>query len=150
MNNFSIIEISHFFMCDFCLKETLEILHQINWMVIFSLVNESCLTLCNPTNWNPPRFLSPQDFPGKNTGVGWHFLLQGVFPTQLLNLHLLHWQVDSLPQSHQGSLLNLAGKHKTHTLISYLPTTYAASVQATPIPISNYDYTLVMDMSSNK
>ena len=76
-----------------------------------------------PDKLEPTRFLSPQDFPGKNTGVGWHFLLQGVFLTQILNLHLLHWQVHSLPQSHQGSLLNLAGKHKTHTLISYLPTT---------------------------
>ena len=29
------------------------------------------------------------DFPGKNTGVGCHFLLQGIFPTQGLNLSLL-------------------------------------------------------------
>ena len=45
------------------------------------------------------------DFPGKNTGVGCHFLLQGVFPTQGSNPHLLcllHWQVDSLPLSHLG------------------------------------------------
>ena len=32
-----------------------------------------------------------------------HFLLQGIFPTQGLNLRLLHWQADSLPLSHQGS-----------------------------------------------
>ena len=30
-------------------------------------------------------------------------LLQGIFPTQGWNLHLLHWQADSLPLSHQGS-----------------------------------------------
>ena len=41
--------------------------------------------------------------PGKNTGVGCHTLLQGIFPTQRSNLCLLHWQVDSLPLSHQGS-----------------------------------------------
>ena len=29
-------------------------------------------------------------FPGKNTGVGCHFLVQGIFPTQGLNLDLLH------------------------------------------------------------
>ena len=46
------------------------------------------------------RFLFPWDFPGKNTAVGRHFLLQGIFPTQGLNLHLLQWQVDSLPLSH--------------------------------------------------
>ena len=37
---------------------------------------------------------------GKNTGVGCHFLLQGIFLTQRLNsclLHLLNWQADSLP-----------------------------------------------------
>ena len=32
-------------------------------------------------------------FPGKNTGVGCHFLLHGIFLTQGLNLGLLHWQV---------------------------------------------------------
>ena len=34
---------------------------------------------------------------GKNTGAGFHFLLQGIFLTQGSNLHLLLWQVDSLP-----------------------------------------------------
>ena len=40
---------------------------------------------------------------GKNTGEGCHFLLQRIFPTQGSNPLLLHWQVDSLPLSHQGS-----------------------------------------------
>ena len=43
------------------------------------------------------------DSPGKNTGVGCHALLQGIFPTQGLKLHLLHGQVHSLPLSHLGS-----------------------------------------------
>ena len=40
------------------------------------------------------------DSPGKNTGVGCHTLLQGIFPTQGLNLHLLHllyWQAGPFP-----------------------------------------------------
>ena len=40
------------------------------------------------------------DPPGKNTGVGFHALLQGIFPTQGSNpclLRLLHWQTGSLP-----------------------------------------------------
>ena len=48
----------------------------------------------------PRRLLCPWDFPSKNTGVGCHFHLQGIFPTQGLNpclLHLMHWQVGSLP-----------------------------------------------------
>ena len=35
--------------------------------------------------------------PGNNTGPGCHFLLQGIFPSQGLNLRLLHWQAGSLP-----------------------------------------------------
>ena len=42
------------------------------------------------------------DFPGKNTGVGCPFLLQGIFLTQGLNLRLLHWQVNSVTrEAHQ-------------------------------------------------
>ena len=48
----------------------------------------------------PARFLCPWDFAGKNTGVGCHALLQGIFPTQELSprlLCLLRWQAGSLP-----------------------------------------------------
>ena len=51
----------------------------------------------------PARLLCPWDFPGKNIAVGYHFLLQGIFLTQGLNTHLLHWQGESLPLCHQGS-----------------------------------------------
>ena len=52
------------------------------------------------------------DFPDKNSGVGYCFLLQGIFPTQGSNpclLRLLHCQADSLPLSHQGSWAPLVG-----------------------------------------
>ena len=48
-----------------------------------------------PHGLYPTRLLCQWNFPGKNTGVGCHFLLQGIFPTQGSNLgllHLLHWQ----------------------------------------------------------
>ena len=51
----------------------------------------------------PARLLCPWNFPGKNTGVGCHFLLQGLFLTHGSNLHflhLVHWQVNSLPQQY--------------------------------------------------
>ena len=38
----------------------------------------------------------PWDFPGKNTRVGCHFLLQGNVQTPGSNLRSLHWQADSL------------------------------------------------------
>ena len=41
------------------------------------------------------RLLCPWEFPGKNTGVGCHFLLQGIFPTQGWNPCLFHCQADS-------------------------------------------------------
>ena len=38
---------------------------------------QSCLTLCDPIDiWQPTRLPRPWDSPGKNTGVGCHFLLQ--------------------------------------------------------------------------
>ena len=59
-----------------------------------------CPTL-QPYGLEPARLLYPWYSPGKNTGVGCHFLLQGIiFPTQGLKLHflcLLHWQAGSLP-----------------------------------------------------
>ena len=51
----------------------------------------------------PTRLLCAWEFSGKNTGLGCHFLLQGIFPTQGLNLRLLHWQADILPLSYLGS-----------------------------------------------
>ena len=60
----------------------------------------SCVQLiANP--W-PVAHQAPlyRDSPGKNTGVGCHALLQGIFPTQGSNpclLGLLHWQAGSLP-----------------------------------------------------
>ena len=40
----------------------------------------------------PARLLCRWSSPGKNTGVGCHFLLQGTFPSQRSNLGLLHWR----------------------------------------------------------
>ena len=53
------------------------------------------------------RLLCPWDSPGKNTGAGCQFLLQGTFPTQGWNPHvlnLLHSKVNSLPFCHLGNL----------------------------------------------
>ena len=58
-----------------------------------------------PYELQPARLLGTWDSPGKNTGVGCQSLLQGIFPTQGLNLwllHLPHWQVGSLPLAPPG------------------------------------------------
>ena len=54
------------------------------------LVAQSCLTLCDPVDYSLPGSSVHRDSPGKNTGVGFHTLLRGIFPTQGLNLGLLH------------------------------------------------------------
>ena len=42
----------------------------------------SCLTLCNPMKYNPPRLFCQLDYPIKNTGVGYQFPLSGALPDQ--------------------------------------------------------------------
>ena len=58
-----------------------------------------------PHGMQRARLVHPWDFPGKNTGVGCHCLLQRIFSTQGSNPHLLHWKVDSFLLSHQRSPL---------------------------------------------
>ena len=60
-----------------------------------SEIAQSYLTLCDSMNDSLPVWEPTWDSPSKNTGVGCHFLLQGIFPTQGSNpslLCLLHWQ----------------------------------------------------------
>ena len=56
-----------------------------------------------PHGLQPSRLLCPWDSPGKNTGVGSHSLLQGIFPTQQLILGLLHCRWILYCLSQQGS-----------------------------------------------
>ena len=49
---------------------------------------QSCPTLCDPVDSIPTSLLCPWESPSKNTGVSCHVLLQGIFPTKELNLHL--------------------------------------------------------------
>ena len=67
----------------------------------------TCAQLCIQlfqTLWTT-RLLCPWNFPGKNAGVGCHFLHLGIFPTHESNpslLHWLHWQVESLSLAPPG------------------------------------------------
>ena len=54
------------------------------------LVIQSCLTLCDSMDCSPPGSSVHGDSPSKNTGVGCHTLLQGIFPTQGSNPGLPH------------------------------------------------------------
>ena len=67
----------------------------------------SCVQLFVTPQMQPTSVLCLWNSPGKNIGMGCHFLLQGIFLTQGLNLGLLHWQADSLQLSHLGSPLRM-------------------------------------------
>ena len=57
-----------------------------------------------PHGLQPTWLLCLWYFPGKNTGVGCHFLLQGIFPTRGSNLGLLHCRQILYHLSHQEAL----------------------------------------------
>ena len=60
----------------------------------------SCVLLfATPMDCSPPGSSVHGNSPGKNTGVGFHALLRGIFPHLLC---LLHWQVGSLPLAPPG------------------------------------------------
>ena len=59
-------------------------------ITMLCLVAQSCPTLCDPMDCSPPGSSVHGDSPGKNTGVGCHSLLQGIFPTQGSNPGLPH------------------------------------------------------------
>ena len=54
------------------------------------LVTQPCSTLCSSMDCSPPGSYVHGNSPGKNTGVGSLFLLQGIFPTQESNPGLPH------------------------------------------------------------
>ena len=66
-------------------------------------VAQSCPTLCDSMGCSLPGSSDHGIFPGKSTGVGCHFLLQGIFPTQGLNPGLQHCRQTLYSLSHQRS-----------------------------------------------
>ena len=79
---------------------------------------QSYLTLCHSMVYNLPGSSVHGILQAKNIGVGCHAFHQEIFPTQGSNLrllHLLHWQVGSLPQAPPGKLLGCEkNKQRTH------------------------------------
>ena len=77
---------------------------QYNYEVSEVKAAQLCLTL-RPHRLQPTRLLCPWDSPGKNTGVGYHFILQGIFPARGLNLGLSHCRQVCHLLSHRGGEL---------------------------------------------
>ena len=81
--------------CSTLYKDTSAVLCLVTWL---------CPILCNPMDHSPPDSTVHGDSPGKNTRVGCHNLLQGVFPTQASKSDLLQCRQILYHLSHQGSL----------------------------------------------
>ena len=87
-------------------------MHQQVLLFSLSVISDSL----RPHRLWPARLLCPWHSPAKNTGMGCHFLLQGIFLTQGLNLCLLHcrrhwgsssrWYTYTLRQTRQISTGN--------------------------------------------
>ena len=123
------------FITFFCFVLTLTDFHYLNYPQRFcdlnfkkKLLKYACMlshVQLFETPWTlVTRLLCPQNFPGKNTGVSCHFLLQGIFPIQGLNSRLLYCrqspalQADSLstetpgnPNSFGNCILSEINKH---------------------------------------
>ena len=70
---------------------------------VLFLVAQSSPMLCNPMDCSLPGLSVHGDSPGKDTGVGCHALLQGIFPTKGLNPGLLHCRQILYCLSHKRS-----------------------------------------------
>ena len=110
----------------------LEMIRQPELIVLINCWNicsvaQLCPTLCDSLDCQPLMLFSFWEFPGKNTEVGCHFLLQGIFPIQGLNPGLLHCRKILYcvsPQESHIKIKNLPkflglvkGKRKTKTQV---------------------------------
>ena len=82
--------------------------HKLEWKLFIQIIlwwwfSCSCPALLQPHGLWPSRLLCPWDCPGQNTGVGCHFLLEGIILAQGSNPSLLHCRWILYWLSHQGS-----------------------------------------------
>ena len=85
------------------LKTAIPKLDSVLCCAVLCLVAQCYLTFCDPMDRSPPGSSVHGDSPVKNTGVGCHALLQGIFPTRGSNPCLLHCRQILYHLSHQES-----------------------------------------------
>ena len=105
------------------------------------LVTQLCPTLCDLMDCanQDPLFMG---YSRQEYWNGCHFLLQGIFPTQGLNLRLsclLHWQAGSLPLAPSGKPPDIPGtSQKTRFSWSHLSPMTRETLQLSPVWFSFY------------
>ena len=79
---------------------------------------QPCPTLWDPLDYRAHLAPCPWNSQGSKTGAGCHFLLQGIFPAQGSNPHLLRWQAGSLPPDLPGkpNMTSAMSQNQTHHL----------------------------------
>ena len=97
------------------------------WVLSCSFVSNSLW----PYGLYPTRLLYPWNFPGKNTGVGCRFLLQGSLLTQGSNLYHLCWQASSLP--HFAISLVWLGSHTSDGKLNYNNSAWAGTLKVSAL-----------------
>ena len=87
--------------------------------VCYCLVTKFCLTHLRPHGLQLTRLLCPWEFPGKNTGMGCHFLLQIIFLTKSSNPGCLHYRFFT-PESpgKPHTYIYLTKKHSNKIIMS--------------------------------
>ena len=78
-----------------------------HWTTGVCLIAQLWPTLCDPMDCSLPGFSVHGNSPGKNTGVGCHTLLWGIFPTQGLQVDSLPWvckELDMIDQLNNNTL----------------------------------------------
>ena len=119
---------------------------------------QSCPTICD--HMEPTRLLHPWNSPGKNTGMGCHFLLQGIFPTWGSNPSLFlgrwifyHWVTWCQVVSAYSLKYTIRIKDNLSLTWSlwlaegvricvWLPVKYSWSIEIWPLPLGNWKWTL--------
>ena len=103
-------------------------------------VGQSSLTLCDPMDW-------PWDSPEKNTGLCCHSLFQGIFPTQGLNLGVLHCRQILYHLSYPGSHIkkNKIPRNKSKEGKELYPENYKTLMKPTADNTNKCRDTLLMD-----
>ena len=111
---------------------------------VLCLIAQLCLKLCDPMDSSAPVSSVLEDSSGKNIGVGFHALLQGIFPTQGSNPGLTHCRHSLLPEppgkpknTRVGSLSLLQGifldQESNQGLLHCRQILYQLSYQGSPI-----------------
>ena len=109
-------------------KLTLEL--KIVLCAVLCLVTQSCPSLCDPMDYSPTGSFVLGNSSGKNTDVGCHALLQGIFPTQGLNPGLLHCRWIIYHLSHREAQNWRFSSVQSHSCVWLFATPWIAARQA--------------------